>query len=108
MSSRHAILTAALAVALCVAGCGGGNEPGQPAIIDQDQIEALVKERAEAGNGTVRIVTCPEDVEAVKDDTITCDFYFEGGVAGYADVRVTSADGDLSLDPKDLTFSVTD
>jgi Domain of unknown function (DUF4333) len=108
MLRRRGILIPFFLVVVYLAGCGGGGKPDGPVTVDQGQLEQLVTNRAEAGGGTVKTVTCPDEVLAVKGDTITCDFYFEGGTAGYADVKVTSADGDISLDPKDLTFSITD
>ena len=91
---RRLLLLPALAAAL-LAGCSIGTTT-----IDSDKAEKKITEGFEqqVPGSEVKSLSCPDDVEAEKGQTATCDITLADGKKGTINVRVLNDDGDIRWD----------
>jgi hypothetical protein len=95
-STLPSFLSATLAGALLLVGCGG-------TVIDAKKAREAVGEDVERKTGVeVRSVSCPSDVEIVPGDTFTCRVVAADGRTAEVELRIRNFEADVetvSIDP---------
>ncbi|MTD45426.1 DUF4333 domain-containing protein [Conexibacter sp. W3-3-2] len=93
MTTRFAVSLLAVA-ALGLGGCSAEVSTGKTVNTDKAE-ESIGASLSEQLGGTVT-VTCPDDVEAKKGDTFTCDAKGSDGRTGTVNVTQKDDDGNIS------------
>ena len=88
---RNRILLLPVLAATAVAGCSFGTT------IDSDKAEKEITKGFEqqVPGSKVKTLSCPDDVDAKKDEKATCDIALSDGRKGTINLRVLNEDGDI-------------
>lgn len=104
VNRRSLLLTITLG-ALLFSGCSGSFSVGTSTKIDGGKAEEMVLNAFGGGKIKPEAVSCPEDVEAKKDETFDCDITFLDGAKGTVTVHMTSDDGEIVVNSDDLNIT---
>ncbi|OJU81227.1 MAG: hypothetical protein BGO11_21395 [Solirubrobacterales bacterium 70-9] len=98
-----ALLAVISALALLVAGCGGGTDVDR--VKASDTIRASLESKREGFGTKVESVDCPSGVKVEAGAHFECTVRWPDGTVAYAQLRIRDAKADISfesLSPKPL------
>jgi len=73
--------------------------------IDSGKAEDLVVKTFSGGQVEPKSASCPDDVEAKKGQTFSCDITYSDGTKGVVTIDMTSDDGQVSIKPGAQTIT---